>query len=265
MGLFKKNPFGQFLIVKRLVIFVFGLLSYRRFNIFNNLQVSNGDIIPNLPERNVLFISNHQTYFADTAAMFHVFAAINNKNVGSINNFLSLINPKINLYFVAAKETMTSGILPKILSYAGAIMVQRTWREAGKSISRKVNVKDSDSVGKALEDGWVITFPQGTTRAFNPGRKGTAYIIKQYKPIVVPIVINGFRRAFDKKGLAIKVKKVDLSITFKEALKIDYENETIKSIMDKIMNGIEQAPMFNRVRPLEHLRPNYPRFNNSKK
>ena len=27
------------------------------------------------------------------------------------------------------------------------------------------------------------------------------------------------------------------------------------------MHGIEQAPSFNRVRPLEHLRPEYPRFN----
>ena len=45
----------------------------------------------------------------------------------------------------------------------------------------------------------VITFPQGTTTPFKPIRRGTAHIIKTYKPIVVPIVIDGFRRSFDKR------------------------------------------------------------------
>jgi len=260
MGLFKKDPFGNFLIIKRLVIFVFGLISYRRYHAFNKLRVENNDILKNLPDNNVLFVSNHQTYFADVAAMFHVFAAANNGFYNKINNPVSFLRPRLNLYFVAAKETMKSGLLPKIFSYAGGILVQRTWREAGKSIKRQVDTKDTDSIGIALRDGWVITFPQGTTRAFNPGRKGTAYMIKQNKPIVVPIVINGFRRAYDKKGLNIRVKGVDLSMTFKEPLEIDYENESVESIMDKVMNGIEQASRFNRVRPLEHSRPDYPRY-----
>ncbi len=53
----------------------------------------------------------------------------------------------------------------------------------------------------------VITFPQGTTKSFKPVRKGTAHIIKQYKPIVVPIVIDGFRRSFDRKGLRTKKER----------------------------------------------------------
>ena len=260
MGLFKKNPFGHYLIIKRLIIFVFGMMSYRRYNAFNKLKISNGKVLNGLEHNNVLFVSNHQTYFADVAAMFHVFASAKNGYTDTIKNPLYLIRPKLNLYFVAAKETMTAGILPKIFAYAGAILVQRTWREAGQSIKRKVNASDTDSVGVALSDGWVITFPQGTTRAFNPGRKGTAYIIKEYKPIVVPIVINGFRRAYDKKGLNVRFKGVDLSMQFKDPLQIDYENESVESIMDKVMHGIEQAPTFNRVRPLEHMRPDYPRF-----
>ncbi len=260
MGLLKRNPFGQILLLKRLIIFIFGMISYRRYNAFNKLKISNGEEILKLPKNNVLFVSNHQTYFADVAAMFHVFAAANNGYIGKTSNPMSLVRPKLNLYFVAAKETMTSGLLPKIFAYAGAILVQRTWREAGKSIKRKVNEQDTESVGIALDDGWVITFPQGTTRAFNPGRKGTAFLIKEYKPLVVPIVINGFRRAYDKKGLNIRVKGVDLSMVFKKPLDIDYENESVESIMDKVMNGIEQTPTFNRVRPLEHLRPSYPRF-----
>ena len=260
MGLFKRNPFGHLLILKRIIIFIFGFVSFRRYHSFNKLRVENNILLKDLPDNNVLFVSNHQTYFADVAAMFHVFAAANNGFYDKINNPMSFFRPKLNLYYVAAKETMKSGFLPKIFAYAGAIMVQRTWREAGKSIKRKVDGKDTQSVGVALKDGWVITFPQGTTRAFNPGRKGTAYLIKENKPIVVPVVINGFRRAYDKKGLNIKVKGVDLSMTFKQPLEIDYENKSVESIMDKVMNGIEQASTFNRVRPLEHLRPDYPRY-----
>ena len=37
-----------------------------------------------------------------------------------------------------------------------------------------------------------------------PLRKGTAHIIKQYKPVVVPIVIDGFRRSFDRKVSKLK-------------------------------------------------------------
>lgn len=260
MGLFKRDPFGNILLFKRLIIFVFGLLSHRRYHAFNKLRVENNILLKDLPNNNVLFVSNHQTYFADVAAMFHVFAAANNGMYKKTNNPLSFFRPRLNLYFVAAKETMTSGLLPKIFGYAGGILVQRTWREAGKAIKRKVDTTDGDSVGIALEDGWVITFPQGTTRAFNPGRKGTAYMIKQYKPTVVPVVIDGFRRAYDKKGLNIRVKGVNLSMEFKQPLDIDYENESVESIMEKVMNGIEQAPTFNRVRPLEHLRPEYPRY-----
>ena len=76
---------------------------------------------------------------------------------------------------------------------------------------------------RALENNWVITFPQGTTKPFAPGRKGTALIIKQTKPIVIPVVINGFWRAFNKKGLKFKKKGSVLSVTFKEPFVIDYD------------------------------------------
>ena len=64
---------------------------------------------------------------------------------------------------------------------------------------REVNPNDTENIKIALKDGWVITFPQGTTKSFKPVRKGTAHIIKQHRPIVVPIVIDGFRRSFEKK------------------------------------------------------------------
>jgi hypothetical protein len=36
---------------------------------------------------------------------------------------------KLKYIYVAAKETMQAGILPRIMAYAGAITVERTWRK----------------------------------------------------------------------------------------------------------------------------------------
>ena len=77
-----------------------------------------------------------------------------------------------------------------------------------RNVNRQVKMSDITAISTALNDGWVITFPQGTTTPFKPIRKGTAHIIKRYKPIVVPIVIDGFRRSFDKKGLRVKKKNI---------------------------------------------------------
>ncbi|MDX1270561.1 1-acyl-sn-glycerol-3-phosphate acyltransferase [Bizionia paragorgiae] len=253
MGLFDKNPFGHNLFVKKWLIRILGVLSHRRFRGFNELQIEGSDVIKNLPDTNVLFISNHQTYFADVVAMFHVFNASLSGRDDSIKNVGYLWQPKLNMYYVAAKETMRSGLLPKIMAYVGSISIERTWRSEGKDVNRQVKMSDISAISKALDDGWVITFPQGTTTPFKPIRKGTAHIIKRYKPVVVPIVIDGFRRSFDKKGLRVKKKNVYQSFEIKQPLEIDYENETIDSIVEKIEYAIEQHPSFLKVIPQEEL------------
>jgi len=256
MGLFKKNIFGQFLILKKWIIRIAGVLSHRRYRGFNELQIEGSEILRNLPEQKVLFISNHQTYFADVMAMFHVFnAALSGRN-DTIKNVGYLWNPKLNVYFVAAKETMKSGLLPKIFAYAGSISIERTWRASGENVNRQVKMSDISNINKALNDGWVITFPQGTTTPFKPIRKGTAHIIKHYKPIVVPIVIDGFRRSFDKKGIRVKKKNILQTMEIKAPLEIDYEKETIDQIVEKIEYAIEQHPSFMKVIPREELLEN---------
>ncbi|MFK8274409.1 lysophospholipid acyltransferase family protein [Capnocytophaga cynodegmi] len=251
MKLFKRSPFGQILWIKRWLIRIFGVVTHSRYNGFNQLKIEGSDVIRNLPEANVLFISNHQTYFADVAAMLHVFNASLKGRVNTIKNIDYLWNPKLNIYYIAASETMKSGLLPKILSYVGAIPVDRTWREKGKEIQREVKQSDVENIGIALNDGWVITFPQGTTSPWKPIRKGTAHLIKQYKPVVVPIVIDGFRRSFDKKGINIKKKGVQQSMVIKAPLQIDYENESVEQIVEKIEMAIEQHESFLKVKNLE--------------
>ena len=251
--MFKKNPFGHYLILKKWLIRYLGFMTHRRYRGFNQLKIEGSEIIKSLPKKNVLFIYNHQTYFADVVAMFHVFNASLSGRIDSIKNVGYLWNPKLNIYYVAAKETMKSGLLPRILAYAGSISIERTWREKGKEIKRQVKMSDITNIGVALDDGWVVTFPQGTTRPFKPVRKGTAHIIKHYKPIVIPIVIDGFRRSFDKKGLMIKKRGILQSMIIKEPLEFDFDNESIESILEKIEYAIEQHSSFLKVIPKEEL------------
>jgi 1-acyl-sn-glycerol-3-phosphate acyltransferase len=253
MGLLKRNPFGHILFLKKWLIRIAGGMTHRRYRGFNKMHIEGSEIIRNLPETNVLFISNHQTYFADVVAMFHVFNASLKGREDNIKNVGYLWEPKLNMYYVAAKETMTEGLLPKVLSYAGAITVERTWRSKGEDVKRDVNPNDTENIKVALNDGWVITFPQGTTRSFKPVRKGTAHIILQHKPIVVPIVIDGFRRSFDRKGLRIKKKGILQSFVIKEPLKIDYENDSVEDVVEKIEYAIEQHPSFLKVIPAEEI------------
>ena len=229
------------------MIRVLGLLTHQRFNRFNKLKIEGSDVLKSLPQNNVLFVSNHQTYFADVAAMFHVFNASLSGRVDSIKNMTYLWQPKLNIYYVAAKETMKAGLLPRILSYVGSVSIERTWRSKGEDVNRQVKMSDISNIGVALDDGWVITFPQGTTTPFKPIRKGTAHIIKKYKPIVIPIVIDGFRRSFDKKGIRIKKRNILQSMEIKKPLEIDYDKESIDSIVEKIEYAIEQHPSFLKV------------------
>ena len=251
--MFKKNPFGHYLILKKWLIRYLGFMSHRRYRGFNELHIEGSEIIKNLPNKNVLFISNHQTYFADVVAMFHVYNASLSGRIDSIKNVGYLWSPKLNMYYIAAKETMRAGLLPRIMAYAGSVSIERTWRSDGKDINRQVKMSDISNIGIALDDGWVITFPQGTTKPFKPVRKGTAHIIKRYKPIVIPIVIDGFRRSFDKKGLIIKKKGILQSMIIKEPLEIDYENESVDSILKKIQMAIEQDTSFLKVVSREEI------------
>lgn len=228
-------------------------MSHQRYKRFNKLEIEGSEIIRNLPDANVLFVSNHQTYFADVVAMFHVFNASLSGREDSIKNVGYIWQPKLNMYYIAAAETMKKSLLTKILAYAGSISVERTWRSEGKEVNRQVKMSDISNIGIALKDGWVITFPQGTTTPWKPLRKGTAHIIKKYKPIVVPVVIDGFRRSFDKKGLRVKKKGILQSMVIKEPLDIDYDNESTESIIEKLEYAIEQHPSFLKVISKEEL------------
>jgi 1-acyl-sn-glycerol-3-phosphate acyltransferase len=247
IALYDMNNFFERLrninILRSLVYGVVGLFSYPGLVLYNKLKISGTEHIKDLPRHNVLFVSNHQTYFADVITFLHIFCAVKWGKQNKLGVPYYLLNPFTRVNYVAAEETMKGSWISRLFAMAGALTVKRTWRSEGTEVRRNLDPSDTRKIQRALDNNWVITFPQGTTKPFAPGRKGTAFIIKQTRPIVVPVVISGFWRAFNKKGLKFKKKGSLLTVTFKPPLEIDY-NAPSETIMEKIMDSIEQSKTY---------------------
>ena len=241
------SSFGERLkhinIFRKLIYFVVGVVSWPGLVIINKLRISGTEHLVKLPENKVLFVSNHQTYFADVITFLHIFSAVKWRKKNRLGIPYYLLNPFSRVYYVAAEETMRGSWISRLFTLAGALTVKRTWKKDGKEVRKGLDPSDTRKITRALDNNWVITFPQGTTTPFAPGRKGTAHIIKLTRPIVIPVVINGFWRAFNKKGLKFKKKGTKLSVTFKEPLQIDYDAPA-EEILSKIMDAIEQSKSY---------------------
>ena len=237
------KAFKNLQLTRRIIYGTLGLATYPGIALVNKLKVNGGEKLKYLPKRNVLFVSNHQTYFADVITFLHIFFAAKWGKYKGLGIPYYLLNPVTRVYYVAAAETMNDTWLTRLFAKAGAITVKRTWRAEGKEVQRGLDPGDTRKIARALDTSWVITFPQGTTKPFAPGRKGTAYIIKQNQPIVVPIIISGFWRAFNKKGLKFKKRGTILSVTIKDPLVIDY-NDSVENILDQVMDSIEQSKKY---------------------
>jgi 1-acyl-sn-glycerol-3-phosphate acyltransferase len=230
-------------IVRSVVYTIVGALSYPGLAIINKLKIEGTEHLENLPKKNVLFVSNHQTYFADVITFLHIFCAVKWRKRNKLGVPFYLLSPFTNVYYVAAEETMRGSVISRFFTLAGALTVKRTWRAEGKEVRRGLDPSDTRKIERALSSSWVITFPQGTTKPFAPGRKGTAFLIRKNEPIVIPVVINGFWRAFNKKGLAFKKRGTLLTVRIKEPLEIDYTQSDM-AILEQVMDAIEQSKRF---------------------
>lgn len=245
-GLFQRDPFGNFIIVKRLVIGLLGALTYARYVFYNKTRIEGMEHIRDLPQTGVLFLANHQTYFADVICLYHIFCSVKWGFVNTMHYPIYLLAPRANNYYVAASETMhESGLIPKLFAQGGALTVNRSWRANGENVQRGVDTAAGDKVGMGLQSGWVVSFPQGTTKPFAPVRKGTAHLIRTHNPIVVPVVIEGFNTAFDKKGLFLKKLGTPMKVRFKEPIRFDEGEKAhwnIEELVSYITEIIEQVP-----------------------
>lgn len=72
MGKWDKVSESDFL--RGLVYALVGIVTCPGIAILNKLEVRGMERLHPLPKRNVLFVSNHQTYFADVITFIHIFA-----------------------------------------------------------------------------------------------------------------------------------------------------------------------------------------------
>jgi hypothetical protein len=110
-GLFQKDPFGNWMVLKRMVIFIAGWPTYWRIAIANKLKIEGLENLKDLPNTNVFFISNHQTYFADVITFYHIFCNLKwgfGKKLmpiylfsprASINNSLVFVSALVDINF----------------------------------------------------------------------------------------------------------------------------------------------------------------------
>jgi 1-acyl-sn-glycerol-3-phosphate acyltransferase len=243
----KKSPHRNIAdnLRRRLLFFVVGLITFPGIRWINRLRIEGMGKLRHLPRQNILFVCNHHTYFADVITLLHIFSAATwrrKKRLGILPYYL--LRPYVNVRFIAAATTMNKTWIARLFTLAGSISVKRSWVDKSDDALKGLDVHGVPEILESLEKHWVITFPQGTTTPFAPGRRGTATLIKQAKPIVIPVVFEGFRDAFDKTGLKLKKPGTQLRVRFKDPLTIDY-NQSSEAIMDQIMDAIEQSDRFN--------------------
>lgn len=227
-------------LIRAIVYAIVGLFYYPRLTMINKLKIEGTEHIKDLPRKNVLFVSNHQTYFAEVITFLHIFCAVKWGKKNRLGVPYYVLNPFTRVYFVSAAETMKRNWVTRLFELAGSITVKRTWNEGSTEVRQGLDPSDTRKIVRALNRSWVINFPQGTTKPFAPGRKGTAFLIKQNKPIVIPILVSGFNVAFDKKGLRLKKKGTLLSVKFQEPLKVDYDAD-YDEILETVMLSIGQS------------------------
>ncbi|MEO7048042.1 MAG: 1-acyl-sn-glycerol-3-phosphate acyltransferase, partial [Ferruginibacter sp.] len=100
--------------IKGIVYAVIGVISYPGINIVNKLEINGMENLENLPKKNVLFVSNHQTYFADVITFIHIFCAASWRKKNKLGVPYYLLWPFTRIMYVAAEETMKSSWLSKL-------------------------------------------------------------------------------------------------------------------------------------------------------
>lgn len=217
--------------VKRLLFGALGAWDWVRFGVLNRLTYEGREHLAGLPSTGVLFVSNHLTYYIDVLAIHHALA-------GPRCSPLDGFRANLDVAFVAAFETLNQrGLLPRLFNHTGAIAVKRTWRQGDQAVQRPVDPSDLAKIGDALHKGWLITFPQGTTAPGAPVRRGTAHLIREHHPIVVPVRLAGFDRAFAKKGLTRIGRGVPLSVRFGAPLAIAAD-DSVDTIVAKLTEAL---------------------------
>ncbi len=129
--------------IRKLVYLVVGAFSYPGLAMVNKLKISGTEHLKDLPRRRVLFVSNHQTYFADVITFLHIFCAVKWGKMNRLGIPYYLLNPFTRVNYVAAEETMKGSFISRLFLLAGGLTVKRTWRDGGKEVRRGLDPSDT--------------------------------------------------------------------------------------------------------------------------
>ena len=141
----------NFKLVRKIVYAVVGLLSYPGLAMINRLKISGTEHIKDLPRANVLFVSNHQTYFADVITFLHIFCAVKWGKMNRLGIPYYLLNPFTRVNYVAAEATMNGSWISRLFTLAGALTVKRTWNAEAKETRKGLDPSDTRKITRALE------------------------------------------------------------------------------------------------------------------
>jgi len=164
------------------------------FRLLNQVQVEGDEILDTLPHRNVVFLSNHQTYFMEAVAFF---------DLVYVRHGFDLEDP--TLRFSAAEETMKKNLLTMLFTKAGGVTFKRSFREEGREVRRPIDLEGVARVEKAIRDGWLLHFPAGTTKKGAPLRSGVSRLLHHTQAVALPVRIDGFRDLLFHKQLPGKL------------------------------------------------------------
>ncbi|MBC7959740.1 MAG: 1-acyl-sn-glycerol-3-phosphate acyltransferase [Vallitaleaceae bacterium] len=171
--------------------------------------------IENLPERNVLFVGNHQGY-GDIPLM-----------LGYIPNLKGL---------VAKVELQKVPIMNRWMTRLGCLFLDRSsLRQSMEMILKGIEMLKN---GKNL-----VVFPEGTRSKGNTVgefKKGSLQLAVKSGAPVVPITINGSYKIYEETG---KIRKAAMKIIIHPAIYMDDLSTDEKKNLAEIVKKIIEAPL----------------------
>ena len=201
------------------------------FAILNDVHVEGDEVLKDLPRKNVVFLANHQTYFLEAIAFF---------DLVYVRHQMPLESPIVR--FSAAEETMKQNLLTKLMTLAGGVTFRRSFREAGEDVRRAVDMEGVARVEEAIQDGWLLHFPAGTTKKGAPLRGGVTRLLHNTKAVALPMRVEGFRELLLHKQVPGKLFK-QCSLKIHPPLPLDefYAQPYQKAAGTRVLRMLEEA------------------------
>jgi 1-acyl-sn-glycerol-3-phosphate acyltransferase len=195
------------------------------FAILNDVHVEGDEVLKDLPRPNVVFLALEAIAFFDLVYVRHQ---------------LPLESPIVR--FSAAEETMKRNLLTKLMTIAGGVTFRRSFREAGEDVRRAVDMDGVARVEEAIQDGWLLHFPAGTTKKGAPLRGGVTRLLHNTKAVALPMRVEGFRELLLHKQVPGKLFK-QCSLKIHPPLPLDefYAQPYQKAAGTRVLRMLEET------------------------